>query len=317
MKHLWAMIVLLFLLSPLGAVSMKANSIGQVLGTFEEGDRYRLDVTAHSRTLYDEGRQVWVEIDQEQGPSLKTTTRTYRDGSIVRRSYDGGSLVEEQIGKERIAYTFDEDGRLITSSTTIGEGEPNLAYYSYAKTKPTLISVARLGDDGLNLARFVNESNRFTVTVVDEGGGQRYTTIGSLRLSDSWTVGDELMPVTIEETDEGFLQVREGGKTRTYLRSGLLHTEITEEYEKTFSYNEEGEVTSTRTQYPDQRVLIEYFSDQQRVQSKEFLGERSVKDTVYHDDDTYTETLYDREGVPYVDVTWAKDGMRATAIRYH
>ena len=71
MKQALVIGVLLMMLNPLVGASMKANSIGQPLGAYEEGDRYRLELSSYSRILYDDGKQVWMEIDQYIGPATR------------------------------------------------------------------------------------------------------------------------------------------------------------------------------------------------------------------------------------------------------
>ena len=317
MKQALVIGVLLMMLNPLVGASMKANSIGQPLGAYEEGDRYRLELSSYSRILYDDGKQVWMEIDQYIGPATVTTTRTYRDGRIQKRTFTDGSLVKEQEDSTISTYTLDESGRLITSSTVMREDEPTLAYYSYDRSTPHLISIARLGETGLVLSRFVREPDRYTVTVVDEEGGQRYVSMGSLRMSDAWKEGEVLASVVIDETEEGYLRLSQDDRTQLYSRSGLVHQERTDEYEKTFFYTPEGELKEIRTEYSDGRVSIDSYDRQTLILREEFQDGVPMKDTRYHEDFGYTETLYDHEGKPYVDVTWAAGGMRVTSIRYH
>ncbi|NLZ77862.1 MAG: hypothetical protein GX911_07845 [Spirochaetales bacterium] len=309
--------VLLVVLSPLAGVSMKANSIGQMLGGYEEGDRYRLDVSAYSRVLFEDGRQVWVEIDRYIEPATKVTTRTYRDGRILRRTFTDGSLVKEEEEGTVSTYTLDEGGRLIVSSTASGEDEPILAYYSYDRKRPNLISIARLGEGGLVLSRFVREPEGSRFSVVDEEGGQVYVTMGTLKMSDGWKEGEALAPVTVDETEEGFLRLVQDDRIRIYSRSGQLLKERTDAYERTFSYTPEGVLKEIRTDYPDDRVVIDIHDDRSLVLRQELQGGLPVKDTRYHEDFGYTETLYDLKGMPYADVTWAPGGMRVTSIRYH
>lgn len=317
MKQAMVIGVLLTMLNPLVGASMKANSIGQPLGAYEEGDRYRLELSSCSRILYDDGKQVWMEIDQHTGPATVTTTRTYRDGRIQKRTFTDGSLVREQEDSTIRTYMLDENGRLVTSSTATGKDGPTLAYYSYDRSTQQLISIARLGEAGLVLSRFVREPDRYTVTVVDEEGGQRYVSMGSLRMSDAWKEGEELVPVVIDETEEGYLRLSQDDRTQLYSRSGLVHQEGTDEYEKTFFYTPEGQLKEIRTEYSDGRVMIDSYDRQTLTLRKEFQNGVPMKDTRYHEDFGYTETLYDREGKPYVDVTWAAGGMRVISIRYH
>ena len=318
MKQAVVIGVLLIMLSPLAGASMKANSIGQPLGGYEEGDRYRLELSSYSRVLYDEGKQVWVEIDQYIEPATVITTRTYRDGRIQKRTFTDGSLVKEQEGSTTSTYTLDDAGRLIIASTTVREDEPTLAYYSYDRGKPNLISIARLGEEASVLSRFVREPDRYTVTVVDEEGGQRYVSQGSLRMSDAWKEEEELSPVVIDETEEGYLRLVQDDRTQLYSRSGLVQKEYTDEYERTFYYTLEGRLKEVHTEYPSERMVVDIYDDDRTlVLRHELQNGVPTKDTRYHEDFGYTETLYDREGKPYVDVTWAAGGMRVTSIRYY
>lgn len=318
MKKSVATIVLLALfLTLLSAVSLKSNSIGQDLGSYEEGERYRLEITSFSRTLYDDGKQLWQEIKRIEGDGTVLIIRTYRDGRITRQRIRNGVLIEERRDDTNTTYTVDENGRLILSSVQEGEEEPRLAYYSYEQGRANLTLVARLSDEGFLLSRFAKEPSRFTVTVSSEEGGDRYLHTQGLMISEPWR-GDALLgEEQIRQGSDGSLIVTDGEVERSYARSGLLVYEVGTDYTKSFTYDEKNHLAGSETEFDDGRRIREYYEGGSVYRSMEFQGERIIKEVHYYGDATYMETLYDSYNQPYVDVTWAADGRRITSLNYY
>lgn len=310
-------VVLAFVLTLLSAVSMKSNSIGQSLGPYEEGDRYRLEVTAFARTLYDEGKQLWQEISREEADGTLQTLRTYRDGKTTRQRIHDGVLIEERRDDTNTTYTVNESGRLILSSIQEGANEPTLIYYSYEQGRANLTLVARLSDEGFLLTRFAKEPDRFTVTVSSEEGGDRYRYTQGLTISESWS-GDTLLgEEKVRPSSDGSLLVTDGEIERSYARSGLLIHEVGSDYTKGFTYDEKNHLKEIETKFNDGRRVREFYEEGALLRTVEYQEQRIIKETHYFGDATFMETLYDSHNQPYVDVTWAADGQRITSLNYY